>query len=206
MSKEAQFDLCAKIQRYYTCNIITNDTREPYCLFNLNDIGRILQIKNIRSTTRNLDKTFIKCETHGGDQTTAFISYNELYTILSKSRLPSVIEFCERMELNTKLTVYSCIETDTLRCIMESFENENMIRQHRIGPYIVDLYIPTHKIIIECDETHHISNTEHDKMREANIRNLLDGCIFIRYKPFDKGFSIFKTINEVYMALKTRII
>jgi len=78
-----------------------------------------------------------------------FITYSGLHRLLSKSR--KGIEFSNKLNRSSK--IYMCIEVDTIKCIMEAFNGEEMIHQYKIVPYIVDLYFPKYKLIIECDET-----------------------------------------------------
>ena len=71
MSKEIQINAGLKLKEQYGCEIIISD-QEPYCLFNLVHIGKILQISNIRSTSIHYDKVYVKCETNGGTQSKSF--------------------------------------------------------------------------------------------------------------------------------------
>ncbi len=75
MSKEIQINTGLKLKEQYGCEIIISD-KEPYCLFNLVHIGKILQISNIRSTSIHYDKVYVKCETNGGTQSKSFTPFN----------------------------------------------------------------------------------------------------------------------------------
>ena len=93
------------------------------------------------------------------------------------------------------MNIYPCIEVDTIKCIIETFNGESMIKQYRVKNFLVDLYFDKHKIAIECDEDH--KNIEKDNLREDIIKKELD-CIFIRYKPYSKDFNIFSILNKIY--------
>ena len=85
---------------------------------------------------------------------------------------------------------------------MESFSHEEMIQQYRIQSYMVDLYFPKYKLIIECDETFHRTqkNQENDKKREDAIKSE-DAYTFIRYDPYVKEFNIFHVIQRIVMKI-----
>ena len=202
MSKEKQIELGRKIEELYECKIIIDEEKEPYCLYSATDIGKILKLKNIRtSLLNNYDKVNIKCDTNGGKQSMCFITYSGLYRLLSKSRKPYVIDFSNKLNIDISSKIYTCIEADTIKCIIEAFSNEEMIHQYKIAPYIVDLYFPKYKLIIECDETHHRYDIKNDKERENYIKENID-CTFIRYDPYSKDFNIFKVINKIYVIIK----
>lgn len=54
-------------------------------------------------------------------------------------------------------------------------------KQHRVGSYRLDFYIPSKNIAIEFDENEHIYNKKEDHDREMAIKKML-GCEFIRVK------------------------
>ena len=95
---------------------------------------------------------------------------------------------------------YSKIEQETLYNIKNAFTNEIMIEQYKVGDYLIDLYFPEYKLCLECDEYQHNlkNNIEKDIIREKFIKDKLENCIFIRYKPYDKDYDIFNIINKIY--------
>ena len=50
-----QFEIADKIKKNYKCHIINNN-EEPYILFKLTDIGKILDLKNVY--TNNINHIF----------------------------------------------------------------------------------------------------------------------------------------------------
>ena len=204
MSKEIQIKTGLTLKSHYNCEIVIDETQEPHCLFNLHDIGKLLKISNIRSNTRNDDKIHLKRNTNGGKQTKSFISYNILCKLLVKSRKPAVIDICRTINFDINSKVYTCVEADTIKCITEAFNGEQMTAQYRIGKYMVDLYFPIHNIIIECDESQHKVEVINDIKRENVIKELCHDCVFIRYDPYSTEFNIFKTINCIYNTIKSR--
>lgn len=202
MSREIQIQTGLKLKECYDCEIIINEIQEPHCIFNLIDVGRLLQITNIRSTARCDDKILVKCDTNGGKQLKSFINYNVLCKLLVKSRKPAVIDVCHTINFDINSKVYTCIEADTIKSIMEAFHGEQIKTQHRIGKYMVDLYFPDYNIIVECDEIHHKSFIQNDVDRENEIKKLCEGCVFIRYEPQSLGFNIFRVINRIYNTIR----
>ncbi len=81
---------------------------------------------------------------------------------------------------------------------MDTFCGENMIKQFRINKYYIDLYFEDYRLAIECDEKH--DNILYDSKRENEIIDELN-CVFIRYKPYDKDFNIFKILNKIYLHI-----
>jgi very-short-patch-repair endonuclease len=206
MSKEIQIETGLKIRHHYKCEVIIDEIQEPHVLFNLHDIGKLLQISNIRSNTRNEDKIHLKRKTNGGEQFKSFINYKVLCKLLAKCRKPAAIDVCAMLNFDVNTVIYACVEADTLKCIIETFNGEQMIAQHKFGKYMVDLYMPLYNIIIECDESQHMNNVESDVYRENVVKDLCPDCVFVRYDPTSKQFNIFKVINRIYTLIKERAI
>lgn len=200
MSKEEQLLLANNIQKHFNLKIIKNEN-EPYTLYCMNDLGKILDT-NIFSHNYKIktEKVLIKSKTNGGEQLMCYVTYKGLIKYLSKLRLTSAIDFCNKIGLDISRNIFSSIETDTLKCIMDVFQNENYEEQYVVGKYRIDLFFPQYRLAIECDEDHHnsIINRENDIKRENEIKEQLDGCVFIRYKPFVNDFNIFTVINKIY--------
>lgn len=206
MSKETQIETGLKIRDHYKCEVIIDEIQEPHVLFNLNDIGKLLQLSNIRSNTRSEDKINLKRKTNGGEQFKSFINYKVLCKLLAKCRKPAAIDVCAMLNFDVNTVIYTCVEADTLKCIIEAFNGEQMIAQHKFVKYMVDLYMPLYNIIIECDESQHMNNVESDIYRENVIKDLCPDCVFVRYDPKSKQFNIFKVINRIYSLIKERAI
>ena len=206
---DMQFEIAEKIQQYYKCHIIHNDSA-PYILFKLVDIGSILNMKNINVLKFSEDESqIIKVKTITGNHPAKFITIFGLYKLVSRSRKQEVIDFCNTIGIDQHLNFYCKIETETLYNIRKCFRDEEMISQYKVNKYFIDLYFPEYKLAIECDETQHnvITNKLKDIEREIIIKNNLD-CTFIRYKPFDKDFNVFDVINQIYKHIilcKSRI-
>jgi hypothetical protein len=206
MSKEEQLLIASNIEKNYKCRIVKNE-ENPFVLFCAADIGEILNLQRITNFQNiNLnDRILVKTDTNGGDQHMIYLTYNGLMKILSSSRKSNLIEFSEKIGIDVKTKIYSCIEADTIKCIIQSFSGEEMIEQYNVcgTKYRIDLYFPKYEIAVECDEHHHktISNKLKDVERQLAIKDRIVDIIFIRYDPFDKDFKIFNIINEIYKEI-----
>ncbi len=186
---------------YPNCRIHRNINNKNDIFINARDIAEMFNFTNIRGPMSNLqehEKILIPEKTTGGIQHLTYISLKSMFNILSKSRKLSILEFYEKIGIQPNFNVFSCIEIDTLRCIFETFKTEKMIFQYRVYNYRIDLYFVDKKIAIECDENH--KDIESDKKREECIKQELL-CTFIRYKPYDKDFNIFKLLHLIYLEL-----
>lgn len=201
LTKEFIIEIKNKIiENYSDCKIIETEDY-PYFYIKANTLADILNISNIRHSIINYDKNkkiSIKEKTTNGIKPTNYLSIDGILKLLSKSRKVETINFCEKININTNLYLYGCTEADAFKCILESFEGENMIMQYGVDNYRIDLYFVDKKLAIECDEQHR--NIEVDNIREEYIKNKL-GCTFIRFKPYEKDFSVYKVINQIYKIL-----
>jgi len=75
-------------------------------------------------------------------------------------------------------------------------------RQHMCEKYRIDLYFIDYNIAVECDELHHMSETNKtkDEMRETVLKQKLN-CEFIRFNPFDTQFNVFELIGKIHSAI-----
>jgi very-short-patch-repair endonuclease len=201
MTKELELLIASNIDKYTnnSCRIIRSEIK-PYALFCAADIGKIVGIKNIRENNLlHNDKVSAKMNTSTGFHSLNFITYTGLLKILTKSRKRSVYEFANAIGIDVKSISFICIEASSINQIFTTFKGEEMIEQYKIDNYILDLYFPKYKLVIECDEKGHnkLNNIIKDKIREEIIISILN-CKFIRYKPFEKDFNIFSLLNEIF--------
>jgi very-short-patch-repair endonuclease len=201
---DEEIKLAKTLETNYNCRIIINE-EENKCLFCLKDIGKILNIKNINDKIFK-DKILIKIKTNGGNQNIGFINYNNLLKIFSKTRKPEIIELGNNLNINLTNKIYTCIETETIKCILDAFKREQMIQQYKVKQYFIDLYFPKYKLAIECDEKMHnrILKKENDISRENDIKIEIKDIYFIRYEPDKKDFNIFNVINKIYKYIIKR--
>ncbi len=92
-------------------------------------------------------------------------------------------------------------ERRTLEEIMRAFSHLHMIQQYKIPPYRIDLYMPTYKIAIECDEKcHQRYDQENEACRQAYIEQKL-ACTFVRYNPDGPNFHIGDVIHKIIILI-----
>ena len=77
-----------------------------------------------------------------------------------------------------------------------------MCTQYNVDGYRIDLYLPEHKLALECDELgHRERDIEYEVKHQKHIEEKL-GCKFIRYNPDAEDFNLFKVINGIFLAIQ----
>lgn len=198
---EQEYETANKLKTNYTCDIIIN-AEPPYTLYCAKDIGNILNMTNIRNATATVNKIYIIKDTNGGSQKIAYITYESLIKLVTKSRKTEAIKLAETLNLNLLTKFCVAIETDVLQCILTTFDGNTMKLQYCVDKYNIDLYFPDYLLAIECDENHHnkSANKFNDTIRQNYITQKL-GCRFIRFNPHNKNFNLFKLLNDIYIHL-----
>jgi very-short-patch-repair endonuclease len=203
-TREEEYSIADKLQKIHNCKIIKNEL-PPYTLFLAKDIGRITKLKNIRTTIQFYTDTMakiIKYKTNGGIQNCKFLTFLGLLRLFVSFRnCHEVISTINSVGIEIHRIKFTCIESDSIGFIQKTFRGEKMVEQFRVNNYSIDLYFPDYKLAIECDEKHHNSRRESDKIRENFIKNELQ-CHFIRYSPEKKDFDMSVTLNEIYTYIK----
>lgn len=81
-------------------------------------------------------------------------------------------------------------------------------RQYRVevsgipGSFKVDLFLPEYGIVIECDESHHESNSNQIKdMIRQEVIGSDKGYTFIRFSPEEKNFDFGKVLNQIFKKI-----
>jgi very-short-patch-repair endonuclease len=205
ISKEDEYKLCEKIEENYTCGIVKEED-VPYVLYLANDVGKLIGIMNVKTTIKHftqLERQNRVRLTKGGPQLVIYLTHSGLMKLLSRSRKPQAIDFCKRVEIHVNNFISPSIEVETINIIMKCFESHLMITQYVVKNYKLDLYFPTFKLAIECDEAFHNTkaNTERDKQREEEIKENTDDIIFIRYSPYENDFNIYNLINKIHLHI-----
>ena len=197
-----EWTIADKIKLLYPkCNIIKNE-EPPFTLYKLNDIGKEFNYKNLNSLKCKFlsnEIIILKYQTSGGSQNVSFISYSGICKLLCKSRKNITDEVVTLFNIDIYRKKYTCIESDTIDCIIKTFQNEEYILQYSVLQYRIDIYFPKYKLAIECDEFHY--NKQNDKIRENNIIERIN-CKFIRYSPYSKNFDIFNVLNQIFTYIK----
>lgn len=90
-------------------------------------------------------------------------------------------------------------EYDTIRVIQAAIHPIEGITQYRVPPYFVDLFVPSLRLAIECDEYGHFGggyNSERERRRQEFIEESV-GCRFLRYNPNEPAFNLGVVINAI---------
>lgn len=167
-------------------------------------VGKVLNIKKISSsliTQPEENKCYMIKETAGGNQKCLYISLDGLTRVLLSSRSHYNHELIGILGIDVRTTKYTCVEIDTIRAILETFDEQEMILQYHVVKYRIDLYFPKYKIAIECDEHHHKFQRQNDIERMNNIKEIIPNIEFIRYDPDDKDFNIYNVLNRIFKII-----
>jgi len=97
-------------------------------------------------------------------------------------------------------------QTDSERALWNILRNKQMsgykfFRQYGVGPYIVDFYCPTLKIVIEVDGGQHYSEEGmvNDRQREEFLKRA--GINVIRFNNLD----VLKNIEGVFESIQKQL-
>lgn len=183
--------------------------------FKANDVGEVLEYKNIREAIKsfiskeNIKKSsdFAERKKKKNDQPhTTYINYFGVKELISKSKKLKIKEIAEELGMNINDFVTVRKETSTIKFIMRAFKGEQMITQAKMDNYWIDLYFPKYNICVECDEEAHFTekHQREDKIRQKYLEDKY-GCIFVRYQPEKNDKSVAKCINKIFkLILKSK--
>lgn len=168
--------------------------------------GRALGLSNIRVNLQKVPRDEKRCyprQTPSGVHKATFIALPTLTRLVCLSRKPQAMHVASELGVDVLKSHVPCMESQTLHPIMLAFAGERMETQYRLGDYQVDLYFPQYAVVVECDELEHTKGRccTKDAIRQTYLETV-HGCVFVRYKPHDPGFCIFRTINQIYHALR----
>ena len=85
---------------------------------------------------------------------------------------------------------------------MKKFASEEILFQHFVLTYKIDLYFSEHRLAIEIDEKdHNDRNIGYETERQKTIEKKFD-CEVIRINPDGKYFVIYIEIGKIYNHIK----
>ena len=126
-----------------------------------------------------------------------YINEEGMHELVLKSTMSNATDFAKQLGINIVDNKIISKEAETLSCKLKAFKGENMKEQYTVDGYRIDLYFPTHKLAIECDEFGHKDrDIGYEVTRQKYIETKLV-CTFIRYNPDAKDFDIFIVINSI---------
>lgn len=201
--KASEHAIANILKETYNVQIVLAEN-QPYAMVCAADIGRALQLSNVRKSIVSYGAAYKAksvIQTRGGPQNVAFLTILGLQKLLSSCRTPATSHVVQAIGLHTDDIIFPCTESQTLQCIMEAFKGETMLPQYTVGKYRVDLYFPHYNLAIECDELHHRCSHDKDAARQREITEMIN-CTFIRYAPEEKNFNIFEVVNAIFHHIK----
>lgn len=206
--KDVEHAIAKLLKEKHNVNIVLQDN-VPYALFHAIDVSRILNLKCVRTSLGNYvdtEKQILPFMTKGGLQSVNFLTMKGLKRLVGSSRVPKASELANTIGMEKCDYAIWSIEGSTLKCISDTFQNEEICFQHIVNNYRVDMYLPLYNLVIECDERHHLNatNANADAIRQKTIEDTL-GCTFIRFQPHIVGFNIFEVLNKIYIHIREHI-
>lgn len=122
------------------------------------------------------------------------INKNGVLSLILKSKLPRAMDYAKSLDIPI---LRSTKEQETMHTLVASFKNYDPKTQYKVGRYRVDLYLPSSRIAVECDEFGHKGYCDVEEgIRQDYIEKEL-GCTFVRFNPDTKDFNIGDVICEV---------
>ena len=189
--------------------ILYDEQNQPW--FKQVHVGEYISIANMRDATSKLDpedkksRAEINVNRPEGSYSPPkhakphdhFLSIDGVKKVVVGTRKPKAIELAKELGIDILSTKILSKETETLSYILTVFKGENMKEQYTVDGYRIDLYFPSHKLAIECDEFGHKDrDIGYEVTRQKYIETKL-ACTFIRYNPDAKDFDIFIVINSI---------
>ena len=135
------------------------------------------------------------------------LSQDIVRKILCRARMP-LEQKRKRMEdfgcnmADAQLELQSVTEEEVVQQLVVALASCSPVKQHKVGPYRVDLYLAGPKVAIECDENgHRHYNNEREQHRQSFIEQEL-GCSFVRFDPYSKDFNVMTVLAEIIAKLR----
>lgn len=146
-------------------------------------------------------ESVVPLPTSQGVQQTVFISQVGLAYFLGKSRKPKAKDLAASLCLPT--VIAHSKQSATISVIQNAFAHLSPVEEFFVSGFRIDLYFPSHRLAVECDENYHRNETQKkdDITRQDSITKIL-GCSWIRYCPQEPGFCVGKIINRIMLTLE----
>ena len=79
---------------------------------------------------------------------------------------------------------------------------EKIYKLNSVLGYRIDIYFHKYKLAIEVDELRHTNRNINNEIERQKALEKELNCIFIRIKPDEKDFNIFKETNKMHRHIK----
>jgi very-short-patch-repair endonuclease len=153
--------------------------------------------KNYKENMHYIKQEGTKKHSKGGQNKIIFLLTEKAFELLRNSfnlRNRYIVEVSDTIK---SVNIGMCIENQTIGFIENSFKGIiECKRQYTMDKYRVDLYFPTYKLVVECDENNHKDrDPEKEKEREEYITSL--GNKLIRYNPNKDTFDLSNVLHDI---------
>jgi very-short-patch-repair endonuclease len=153
--------------------------------------------------SRSVDEEYkglIPVKTNGGTQQMVVIWEPGVRQVLVKSRQPNAQKLANNLGL--KEILIPSKEAKSISVIKNAFIHLSPVSQFFVAGFRIDLYFPSDRLAVECDELHHstFKQKEQDTARQDIITKTL-GCKWIRYNPDTDDFCIGSVINKIIKSI-----
>ena len=126
-----------------------------------------------------------------------FIRENLAVHLIMDCRTIPAVSFRKKLEFNQYDPIMTQ-EQSVLAKIKSAFSTEEIIFQHSVLGYRIDVYFLKHKLAIEVDEQgHEDRNFKCEIKRQEAVGEKLS-CKFIRINPAKENFNIFDEICRIH--------
>jgi very-short-patch-repair endonuclease len=140
---------------------------------------------------------------HGGQNKQLIMMTREAFD-LCKTTMNMRQRYVPHYKNVEQVRILMSIENQTIGFITTAYTGiTDMIRQQRFGTYLVDLYFPEYRLVIECDENGHSDrDPQQEHQREQYIKDC--GCEIIRFNPNHRTFDMAVVICQINKVIMKR--
>ena len=175
---------------------VVGTTEAP--LFSANDIGKVLELSNIRKTMVNLPddmKVVTRSYTAGGEQQATFVTEEGLYEILSLSRSPIARTFrrwvygvLKEIRLTGQYDLKSSLEKEhesKLRLAMLESQQNEALKRHRV---FVDAYknqnvVYVAQLLQDAGNLIKVGSSKDIKTRQSGLKSEIGEFLYVGVFP-----------------------
>lgn len=123
--------------------------------------------------------------------------------VVASSRLSSAKKhsIMQCWQITPSVPVRTYIEEEILPNVAIALRHLSPQRRFPIGDYVIDMYLPTCRLAVECDENNHAAYDQQlEIVRQTFIETQLH-CRFLRFDPYSPDFCVFKLISDILHLL-----
>lgn len=167
--------------------------------YEMSHVNRWQSRWNINCTSLEMlsQKNYEKINWIRTSKTAMFLHQNELKKILIKVSTSESVKIVDQLGIETNYK-YIRKEIEICKNLEEFFDNAEIkyIKQHCIGKYRADIFLPEYNVVIEIDEDGH---KHYDKTKEnkRTTHSESHGYKILRINPDDPTFTLNKLFGQI---------